>query len=132
MIKKLILLASLLATVVGFYGCSTSVDNGITFNNQSSGDILFNFRGSVTDIPSQKVVTMKEIPSGKFDYAITFSYPAGATSTSVVGSSSGTLTISASTKVLFLFSSSYINSAYTLNISMSSSNNQSSTTVTGP
>ena len=130
---KFLLVGVFLLNSIIFFGCSNSMDNSITFNNMSSSNILFNFRGTVTQIPSGEKVVIKNIPAGTYNYSMTYDYPNGASSVSTNGSTIGNIIIKGGTKILFLYTSNLSNSTYTLNITMSNSDDQSSSTsVTGP
>ena len=118
---------------LNFLSCSTSVNNRITFNNMSDGSILINFRGGIITVPSGQSVDVKEIPQGKYNYATTYEIPAGTTSSASQGELTGTVTINAGTKILFLYTSTLINTVYTVYVTVSNSDDQSnSTTLTGP
>jgi|YelNatPaOPRAMG01_1025707.scaffolds.fasta_scaffold01733_19 hypothetical protein len=133
MVKKFLTLGIILLNSLLFFGCSNSMDNSITFNNMSSSNILFNFRGTITQVPSGENVVIKNIPGGTYNYSMTYDYPNGASSISTNGATSGSLVIKGGTKILFLYTSNLANNTYTLNITMSDSDDQSSSTsVTGP
>lgn len=111
-----------------FAGCSSSANNSIVFNNTTDGNIYINFRGSLINVPSGQNSVIKEIPKGTYNYATTFAVPAGTTSSSSQGNLNGTLKIQAGTKILFLYSSTFSNGAYTVYVTMSNSDDQSATT----
>ncbi len=132
--KRLIFYSSFFLYVLfSFVSCSSSVNNSVTFYNLTDGDIYINFRGSLITVPSGKTSIVKEIPKGTYDYATTFSVPAGTTSTGTQGNLAGTLKLKAGTKILFFYSSTLTNGAYTVFVTISNSDDQSSTTSpTGP
>ncbi len=119
--------------VVFFFGCSAQYKNSVTFKNISDGDLLVNFRGNDISIPAGQSAVIKEIPKGTYNYATTFSVPAGTTSASSQGNLTGTVNVKASTKILLLYSSTLFNGTYTIYVTISNSDDQSATpTVTGP
>ena len=121
-----------LVAIISFAGCSSSSNNSVMFTNYTQGDIYINFRGSLIDIPAGQNSVIKEIPKGTYDYATTFSVPAGTTSSSSQGNLSGTIKVQAGTKILFLYSSTFSNGAYTVYVTMSNSDNQNAATLTAP
>lgn len=123
----LILLVTLLLS-----GCSSSINNSITFKNLASGDVYINFRGGLITVPAGETSSITDIPNGTYDYSTTYSAPAGVLSSSTVGNTMGNLVIKAGTKILFVYSSTLQTGAYVLFVTISNSDNQSSTNVTGP
>ncbi len=113
-------------------GCSSTINNSITFKNLASGDVYVNFRGSLITIPAGQTSSINQIPNGTYNYSTTYSIPAGATSSSSVGNLSGSLVIKAGTKILFVYSSTLQTNVYVISITVSNSDNQNSTSVTGP
>ena len=105
-------------------GCSDSVNNSVTFKNIAAGDILINFRGSVISVASGQTSVVSNIPVGTYNYSTTYSVPAGATESSSQGLMSGNLTLNAGTKIQFLYSSALLNGTYTISVTISNSDNQ--------
>jgi hypothetical protein len=120
--KKLLIFSSFIALFLGL-GCESKINNSIELRNLASGDLFFNFRGEVIRVPAattrEQVVTIKELPRGTFEYSTTYEIPANATSSTAEGAVSGTLKIGAGTKILILYSSTYIEGTYKLYASMS-------------
>ena len=118
--------------IIYFLGCSSTPNNSVTFTNYTQADLYINFRGSLIDIPAGQNSVIKEIPKGTYDYATTFSVPAGTTSSGSQGNLSGTIKVQAGTKILFLYSSTFTNGVYTVYVTMSNSDDQNATTITSP
>ncbi len=118
--------------LISFGGCSSTSNNSVTFTNYTQGDLYINFRGSLINVPAGQNSVIKEIPKGTYNYATTFSVPAGTTSSSSQGNLNGTIKVQAGTKILFLYSSTFSNGAYTVFVTMSNSDDQNATTLTAP
>jgi hypothetical protein len=117
---------------VTFLSCSDSVNNSVTFQNLASNNVYVNFRGSKVDVPSGSTVTLKDIDKGEFQYETIYEIPAGATSSSVEGEETGTIIMDAGTKVLVLYTSTFVESAYTLFISITTSEDQTEGILPNP
>ena len=120
----------LIVLSVGFISCSDTVDNSVTFQNLASNDVYVNFRGSRVEVPSGATVTLKEIDRGEFQYETIYEIPAGTTSSSVEGEGAGTVIMDAGIKVLVIYTSTFIENAYTLYVSVTTSADQ--TVVVNP
>ena len=120
----------LIVLSVGFISCSDTVDNSVTFQNLASNDVYVNFRGSKVEVPSGATVTLKEIDRGEFQYETIYEIPAGTTSSSVEGEGAGTIIMDAGIKVLVIYTSTFIENAYTLYVSVTTSADQ--TVVVNP
>ncbi len=81
--------------------------------------------GSEVIVPTGKVITVEAIDNGSYTYSTTYDIPAEAASASASGDVSGEITINAGTKVLIIYSYTYINGAYQLFATMSSSDDLS-------
>jgi hypothetical protein len=127
-----IIFSFLILLSVGFLSCSDSVNNSITFQNLASNDVYVNFRGSKVDVPSGSTVTLKDIDKGEFQYDTIYEIPNGATSSSVEGEGTGTIIMDAGTKVLVLYTSTFIEDAYTLFISITTSEDQTEGILPNP
>jgi hypothetical protein len=121
--KKLLIFSSLALLLLSGLGCESKVNNSIELRNLTSGDLYFNFRGDVIRVPAattrEQIVTLKELPRGVFEYSTTYEIPANATSSSAEGAVSGTVEINAGTKVLILYSSTFIEGVYRIYASIS-------------
>jgi len=107
-----------------FWGCSNSINNSISFKNISAGDVYINFRGSVITVASGQTSVLSNVPKGIYDYSTTYSIPAGASGANIQGNATGTLTLKAGTKIQFLYSSTLFNGTYTIYITISNSDDQ--------
>jgi hypothetical protein len=112
-------------------GCSNSINNSVTFKNISDGDIYINFRGSIITVAAGQTTVVSNIAKGQYNYSTTYSVPATASSSGAQGNVTGTLTLKAGTKILFLYSSTLFNGAYTLFVTISNSDDQSTSSKIG-
>jgi hypothetical protein len=120
--KKLSIL--LLFTIVSFplfTSCSSSVENSLKIQNLASNDIYLNFRASLIQVKSGEVVELKELPKGSYDYETIYEIPSGATGSSTEGEASGEFLIRAGTKILVVYTSTFIDNNYVLFASVTSS-----------
>lgn len=124
----------LLIIFIGIAGlnCSSSLENSITFQNIASNRIFINFRGDLITVEAGETKIVKEIPKGLFTYSTTYEIPAGSQGSSTSGDVSGTVNINAGTKILIIYSSTYIDGTYTLFATISSSDDQTQITPTTP
>jgi len=113
--------------------CESDLDNAVTIKNLSAGELFINFRGNYyTVVPSNTSnYIIKDIPKGSFSYATTYEVPADVPS-SVEGPASGTLAFRQNTKVLMIFSSTFADSTYKLYVTLSSNEDLSEDSPTGP
>lgn len=114
----------LIVLSLGFLSCSDTVDNSVTFQNLASNDVYVNFRGSRVEVPSGATVTLTEIDKGEFQYETIYEIPTGTTSSSVEGEGAGTIIMDAGIKVLVIYTSTFIENAYTLYVSVTTSADQ--------
>lgn len=129
--KWFILSPVFLLTIISYTGCSSTVGTQITFRNLASNAVFVNFRANIITVPSGQTVVIKDVPKGAFNYSTTYEVPSNATSSSSEGDVSGTFTIiQAGTKILVLYSSTYVDGTYTL--FATSSTNEDQTSPTGP
>ena len=109
-------------------GCSGKVNNSVTFKNLALGTVYVNFRGDAITITPGNSTTIQEIPKGLYNYATTYSLPAGAIGGSAQGDVKGNLNIMAGTKITILYSSTLVSGAYILFATISTSDDQGSLT----
>ena len=119
-----ILISLVIVLSIGFFSCSDTVDNSITFQNLASKDVYVNFRGSRVEVPNGSTVTLKEIDRGEFEYETIYEIPAGTTGSSVEGEGAGTIIMDAGIKVLVIYTSTFIEGEYTLYVSVTTSADQ--------
>ena len=123
--KKLLAIIALVAISMSFFtGCDNSNINSLTIKNDAGYKVSLNFRGSEIDVPANNgKMEITDIKRGTYTYETTFEYPQSATTVKTQGAVSGEVTLNAGTKILLVFSSSISadNSTYTLNATISSS-----------
>jgi hypothetical protein len=113
------LLISLSLTLIS---CSDGPINKITLQNIADGDIYLNFRGSQTLVPSGSTIELQDVDKGEYEYETVYSIPFGASSHAAEGEMSGTLKLTAGTKILVIYSSVFDQEgAYTIYASVTSS-----------
>jgi hypothetical protein len=130
--KQIFIYFSLILLSITLLSCSDGVDNSITFQNQASNDVFINFRGSKIDVPSGPSVVLKEIDKGEYQYETVYEIPAGATSSSIEGEASGTFVMDAGTKILVIYTSTFIEGTYTIYTSITTSDDQTPPDPIGP
>jgi len=124
-LKKHLILAALVAFVVlSFTNCENSVENSLTFKNLAAGGLLINFKGSVHTVDAGSTLKLTELEKGTYTYVTTFEIPAGATNGTSQGDITGTITLKAGTKILVLYSSTFVDGSYTLYATISNSDDQ--------
>ncbi len=113
--KKILAIITFLAISMSFLsGCSDTVGNKITFQNFASNKVFINFRASLITVDAGKSVDITEIPKGKFSYATTYEVPPGTLSSTAEGDVAGEIELSAGTKVLIVYSSTFAQGVYTI------------------
>ena len=119
-----------LAVIITLWGCSN--DNKITIQNLAQETIYLNFRASLDSVFSGGTITLTEIPNGTYLYNTTYRLPFGATSSSSSGDAAGgQLTFDKKiTKILMLYSSTFMAGVYTLMVNITSSEPINSTSPT--
>ena len=124
--RLLILLAFIPLIVLTFQSCSTTVDNRFTFQNLAQADVYVNFRASLITVKAGETVEVKDMPKGLYSYETTYEVPAGTISSSAEGDVSGQVTVNAGTKLLIVYSSTYIvtSNTYLLSASLTSSDDE--------
>ncbi len=119
--------------------CSSALDNSINIRNNATEKVYVNILGKLLTLNSGASVVVKDISKGTYNYVTTYALPTGITTTSVEGSVSGALILTAGTRVSMYFSSRLQQATsgsssggqltYVLVGSVSSSDPVSSTTV---
>jgi hypothetical protein len=122
--RKLYILLFVVASFPLFTNCSSSVENSLKIQNLASNDVYLNFRGSLIEVKSGEIVELKEIPKGTYDYETIYDIPSGATNSSTEGEAAGELLIRAGTKILVVYTSTFIENNYTLFASVTSSDDK--------
>jgi hypothetical protein len=119
--KKILAIITFLAISMSFLsGCSETVVTKITFQNFASSKVFINFRASLIQVNSGESVEITDIPKGIYTYETTYELPFGATGSSAEGDVSGQIELSAGTRVLIVYSSSFINGVYIISATKTS------------
>jgi len=124
--KKIVFTAGISIILVLFLsGCSSKIDNKITFQNYASNTIYVNFRATLITVEAGKSVEVTEIPRGEYSYETTYEVPAGTISAKAEGEVSGNVNLKAGTKILIVYSSTFLEGTYTLGATLTSSDDLS-------
>ena len=119
---KYVLISFLLITLsLTLINCSDGPINKITLQNIADGDVYLNFRGSQTLVPSGSTIELQDIDKGEYEYETVYEVPSGATSFSAEGEMTGTLILTAGTKILVIYSSVFNEGSYSIFASVTSS-----------
>ncbi len=102
-------------------GCSDTVDNKFTFTNFATNKVFVNFRAKLIAVSAGETVILSDIDKGKYLYETTYEVPANATSSKSDGAVTGEVALSAGTKILIIYTSTFIDGAYTLSATISTS-----------
>ena len=129
--KWFILLPLFFLTILGYTGCTDSINSQVVLDNKAAAPVFVNFRADEYAVPSGQTLVIKDVPKGAFDYSTTYQLPAGITQASADGAMAGTVTISESgARVLIIYAS--IVDSTTYKISATYTTNQDNNTLTGP
>ena len=119
--KKILTIITFLAISFSFLsGCSDTVGTKITFQNFASNKVYINFRASLIPVNSGETVNITEIPKGKYAYATTYEIPPGANSSQAEGDVSGEVELSAGTKILIVYASTFTDFIYRISATKTS------------
>jgi hypothetical protein len=111
--KKILTTITFLAISFTFLsGCSESVSTKITFQNFASNKVYISFRASLITVNAGESVELTDSPRGRYAYATTYELPFGATSSSTEGDVAGELELWAGTRILIMYASAFIDGAY--------------------
>lgn len=110
-------------------GCSGSLENSLKFKNFAAGDVYVNFRGNLITVAAGKTVELKELPKGLYTYSTTYEVPSNSQNSSAEGAVSGEVKIKAGTKILIVYSSTFVDGTYTIYATISSSDDQTGNDV---
>jgi hypothetical protein len=121
--KQLSFFFTLIVLSISLLSCSDNPINTITFTNSAQADVSVNFRGTLTNVPVGATVELTNILDGEYEYETIYSIPAGATSYEAGDQMSGTLDMQAGTKVLVYYVSVLQDGNYSIDASVTSSNN---------
>ncbi|MBE0570564.1 MAG: hypothetical protein IH618_03395 [Ignavibacteriaceae bacterium] len=119
---KYVLISFLLITLsLTLINCSDGPINKITLQNIADGDVYLNFRGTQTLVPSGSTIELQDIDKGEYEYETVYEVPSEATSFTAEGEMSGTLILTAGTKILIIYSSVFSEGSYSIFASVTSS-----------
>lgn len=121
--KQLAIFFTLLILSIGLLSCTNNTLNTITFTNSAQADVSVNFRGTLTNVPVGETVELTNILDGEYEYETVFTLPTGATSYEAGEEMSGTLEMQAGTKVLVYYVSVLLDGNYSIDASVTTSNN---------
>lgn len=113
----------LLVIIVTFLGCSSDSETSLTLKNSAAGTVYLNFKGEITTVPAGKTVVLTKLPRGSYEFATTYTIPAGASKSSAEGDLSGAMTFKAGTKIFVYYTSVFADDTYTLYATKTSSDN---------
>jgi hypothetical protein len=119
--KIYILLFTAFSVFLLFTSCSSTVENSLKIQNLASNDVYLNFRANLIQVKSGEIVELKELPKGTYDYETIYEIPSGATGSSTEGEAAGEFVIRAGTKILVVYTSTFIDNNYILFTSVTSS-----------
>jgi hypothetical protein len=126
--KKILAVITILTISMSFFsGCSETVGTKITFQNFASNKVYINFRASLITVNAGESVELTDVPKGTYDYATTYEIPFGTTSSSAEGDVSGEITLSAGTRVLVVYASTFVDFIYRINATKTTSDDLSGT-----
>ncbi len=124
--KKILTIIAFLAISMSFLsGCSETVGTKITFQNGASNMVKVNFRASEIIVEAGKSVDITDTPRGKYAYETTYQLPPGTTSSSAEGDVSGEIELSAGTRVLIVYSSTFVGGVYIISATKTTSDDLS-------
>jgi len=121
--KQLSIFFTFLILSIGLLSCTNNTLNTITFTNSAQADVSVNFRGTLTNVPVGETVELTNILDGEYEYETVFTLPTGATSYEAGEEMSGTLEMQAGTKVLVYYVSVLLDGNYSIDASVTTSNN---------
>ena len=122
--KKYMLFLFAAVSFALFTNCSSTVENSLKIQNLASNDVYLNFRASLIQVKSGEIVELKELQKGTFDYETVYEIPSGATSSSAEGEAAGEFIVRAGTKILVVYTSTFVDNNYTLFASVTSSDDK--------
>ena len=124
--KKILTIITFLVISMSFLsGCSETVGTKITFQNFASNKVFINFRASLITVDAGKSVDITDTPKGSYAYATTYQIPPGTISSSAEGDVSGEIELSAGTRVLVVYGSTFVDGVYKINATKTSSDDLS-------
>jgi hypothetical protein len=124
--KKILAIITILTISMSFLsGCSETVGTKITFQNFASNKVYINFRASLITVNAGESVDITDVPKGTYAYATTYEIPFGTTSSTAEGDVSGEIALSAGTKVLIVYASTFVDFIYRISATKTTSDDLS-------
>jgi len=124
--KKILTIITILTISMSFLsGCSETVSTKITFQNFASNKVFINFRASLITVNAGESVDITDIPRGTYAYATTYEIPFGTNSSTAEGDVSGEIELSAGTRVLIVYASTFVDFVYRINATKTTSDDLS-------
>ncbi len=130
--KQIVITAAFFLFALILTSCSNDLKNEFKFKNYSAGKVLINFRGDLYSVDPGATFSITDIPKGTYNYSITYEVPVGTVTSSAQGDVEGSVVFVASTRILIVYSSTFIDGAYTIYATMSNSDDQTVDTDTTP
>jgi hypothetical protein len=113
--------------------CDNDLKNLFRFRNNSQSDLTINFRGNHYQVSAGTVYDIKDTPKGTYEYSTIYRLPAGVKSYSSEGELSGQVDFQQGTTALIIYTSTYLDSAYTIFATLTTNTDLSDTEgVTAP
>ena len=101
--KKLYILLLLLGLVS--ISCSSALDNSITIKSLASEDVYVNILGKTLTVKSGTTQVIQNISKGTYAFSTTYKVPSSVSGTTVEGTASGNLVITAGTNINIFYAS---------------------------
>ncbi len=108
-------------------GCESSLDNTFSIKNNALEQVQISFRGNLYTVAANSTSTfvIKDIPKGTFAFSTIYRLPADAQTSQAQGDVTGEVTFKQATKVLLVYSSTFIDNSYILFGTLTSSDDLS-------
>jgi len=120
--KNLIILFSLVViSVLNFTSCEPFIENKITIRNLAAAPVELNIRAKLYEILPGEDLVLSDYKKGTFEYETIYAVPFGTTSFAAEGDVAGEMVLNAGTEVLLVYTSTFVDQAYTIYGSMTSS-----------
>jgi hypothetical protein len=113
--KQLIVLFTLaVISIISFTGCEPFIENKITVDNRSSGDVKFIIAGKTYDVAANSSIVLPDFNKGTFEYSTIYKIPFGITDASTEGDVAGNMVLNAGTEISLIYTSVIDSTKYTL------------------
>ncbi len=131
--NKIVTIIAFLAISLSFLsGCSETVGTKVTLQNFASNKVFVNFRASLITVDAGKSVDITDTPKGTYEYETTYQLPPGTISSEAIGEVSGEIELSAGTRVLIVYGSTFVDGVYTINATKTTSDDLSGGGIIDP